>query len=203
MRTHLNLLPWKCRRSQTVRRRLRQWGVVWAAVAILTGAGCWLSAIERRTVQQAVGQLEQQVAPVETMRAQIASFREKLDRVRRREAVLVLLEDGRPPLALLGMVSRSARQCGGHLRVEQLTVRSSEPAKAPAPVPAKADATAKAPPSVSTAATIKGTAQDNLAVARFVLSLRQTQAFDRVELKSSAGQTGGARGCSYLVECAY
>ena len=35
---------------------------------------------------------------------------------------------------------------------------------------------------------------DDLAVARFVLALRQTKAFDRVELKSSQEQGTGAGG---------
>ena len=54
------------------------------------------------------------------------------------------------------------------------------------------------------AVTLQGIGVNNLAVARFVVALRETKAFDRVELKSSA-ETGSADSpaCSYLVECSY
>jgi hypothetical protein len=52
--------------------------------------------------------------------------------------------------------------------------------------------------------TITGAALDNLAVARFVVLLRQTGAFDRVELKSSEGKAPASQHvCSYIIECAY
>jgi Tfp pilus assembly protein PilN len=56
----------------------------------------------------------------------------------------------------------------------------------------------------TTAVTLKGIGIDNLAVAQFVLALRQTKALDRVELKASVEQgTVGGAARSYLVECEY
>ena len=50
----------------------------------------------------------------------------------------------------------------------------------------------------------KGIGTDNLSVARFVVALRATGGFDRVELKSSLKQALGERQIAgYIVECEF
>lgn len=211
MKTHINLLPWKCRQSQTFRLRLFRWSFAWTAAALMVGGVYWIKAEELATARAEADRLQDQYTPIETMRKEIAAARQRLDQWSKRQAIVAQLEDSRPPLALLALVSRSASQCAGRLRVEQLTVRTSEPATKPQEnkpsekTLQKNGQEVQAVGRVSVAtATIKGTAGDNLAVARFVLALRQTDAFDRVELKSAAGHpVAGTKACSYLVECVY
>jgi Tfp pilus assembly protein PilN len=200
MRTHINLIPWKVRRAQVVRRRLLQWAVVWAAAAGATVGIGVAKANRNAAVRQTLDALEAEYAPIAALRQEIRTCRQSLEAWNRREAAAAQLEDTRPALTLLGMVGRSARQCEGRLRVDQLTVRPREES-----LVAEKKSAAKQPnTSPSTLVTIKGVALDNPAVSRFVAALRQTQAFDRVELKSSAEQsTGDLKTWSYLVECGY
>ncbi len=200
MKTHLNLIPWKVRQAQVVRRRLMQWAVVWAAAAgAMAGIGV-AKANQSAAVRQTLDALEAEYAPVAALRQEIRTCRQSLEAWSRREAAAAQLEDTRPALTLLGMVGRSARQCEGRLRVDQLTVRPREQS----PGAEKKSAGKHPNAGVSTLVTIKGVALDNPSVSRFVAALRQTQAFDRVELKSSAEQPAGdLKTCSYLVECSY
>jgi Tfp pilus assembly protein PilN len=200
MKTHVNLIPWKVRRNQVIRRRLLQWAVVWAAAAGAMVAIGAAKANQNAAVRQTLHALEAEYAPIAALRQEIGTCRQNLEAWSRREAAAAQLEDTRPALTLLGLVGHSARQCEGRLRVDQLTVRPREELPAAEKKPAGKHQNA----GPSTLVTIKGVALDNPAVSRFVAALRQTQAFDRVELKSSAEQpTGDLKTCSYLVECSY
>lgn len=208
MKRFVNLLPWNYRRRQLVRRRLMQWGAVGAAV-LLAGAG-WLGAglVQRAEVQQLVADLETEYAPVAELTAQLTQGRMELRRWEDRRKAAAALEETRPALTLLGLVSRCARACEGRLRIDQLSLQPRPPSPAAEPRrPASPGRTAPQPPrpsGPSATVTIKGQALDNLAVARFVANLRETRAFQRVELKSTAEQPGGqGRLRSYLVECTY
>ncbi len=205
MKTRLNLLPWRVRRSQIVRRRLIQWTVAWAMVAGVTAGLCLAKANQRAEAQEALTRLEDEYAPIAAVRNQIQSCRKSLEAWNRREAAAAQLEDSRPALTLVGMVSRSARVCQGRLRIDLLTVRPrDEASRAAEKKPAEKQKTPTPAGSPSATVTIKGAALDNLAVSRFVAALRETKAFDRVELKSSAEQPiGDVRTCSYQVECSY
>ncbi len=139
----------------------------------------------RRAAAQA---LEASAAPVETLRNEIRALGGRLGQLGQYKALLAQLEGSRPALTLLGLISQSARQCGGRLRLEELTARTAQ------------DETAGSPATL----TLKGAAADNLAVARFVAGLRQTAAFQRVELKGSEQKNvEGGQSHSFVIECTY
>jgi len=199
MKSHLNLLPWKCRKAQLIRLRLAQWCLPWAVAGGLVSAVCVARWEQWRSSRARVERLEREHGPTTALLAEIKTLRKRAEELRDRDAVLAQLETPRPALTLLGLVSRSARECEGRLRVEQLVLRSDgQAAQVAGPGPPGGGAPAAA------SVTIKGIAADNLAVARFVLALRQTKAFDRVELKSSQEQPAERqRTRSYQVECTY
>jgi hypothetical protein len=180
---------------------------------------CLIQGSRYQTARARAEELEEQCIPVNRLQEEIRGLRDRAGALTRRESTLTPLEDPRPALTLLAMVSRSAEKCEGQLRVEKLVLRpageagkaAAPPASVPAlPGSASGDAKAAAPapfpnrPPSTSLVTITGTALDNLAVARFVASLRQTGAFDRVELKSSEEKAPTSqRVCSYTIECAY
>ena len=110
-----------------------------------------------------------------------------------------------PPLSLLGVVSQSARRCEGRLVVQHLTFerkdkQHTEGNRPPQPgdpkrlVPDRQDSWG--------CATILGDAMDNVAVATFVVGLRDSGLFRKVELKSCLrSPTAGREIRSYLLEC--
>jgi len=198
MKNSVNLLPWKCRRMQVIRLRVMQWSMpcaIAAAAVGLLGVAEWS---RYRAAEARVERLEQEYVPVAAMGQEIKKQRARLDELAGDAARVGGLANPRPTLTLLGLVSQSARDCEGKLHVDSVSVQpSGESAK-------KAAKTASAPDSGTAVVAIKGIAADNLAVTKFVLALRQTKAFQRVDLKSTQEQPYGAnRACSYLVECGY
>jgi hypothetical protein len=135
---------------------------------------------------------------MESLAAQIAALEGRLAELSRELGVIARLESPRPPLTLLGLVSRSARDCQGRLQVDHLSLRSANEGAKTAAKPSAL------PDGDSLVVTIKGIAMDNPTVARFAAALQQTKAFRRVELKSTKEQPlGASRVCAYLVECGY
>ncbi len=199
MKNSVNLLPWKCRRMQAIRLRVLQWSApcaIAAAAVGLLGAAEWS---RYRTAEARLEHLERDHAPVAAMGEQIKKQQAKVEEVSQRAARVAGLDNPRPALTLLGLVSQSARDCQGKLHVESLSVQPcGESAK-------KSDKAAAKPESGATAVVaIQGIATDNLAVSQFVLALHRSKAFQRVDLKSTQEQPlGGARVCSYLIECGY
>jgi Tfp pilus assembly protein PilN len=194
MKTHLNLLPWSCRQNQMVRLRAVQWAAVCGVVSILTVTVFGLRMTRHQAAAAEVGWLQEQNAPLERVRGAIGDLRTRLANLRAQETTLARLETPRPALTLLGLVGRSVSQCDGLVRVEQLSLRSVE----------EDDKSGGIRAANTTTVTIKGLALDNLAASRFVVALRNSRSFDRVELKASIEEaTSQRKACSYLVECGY
>lgn len=199
MKNRLNLMPWQCRKSQLMRLRLAQWFLPWAVAGGLVLAACVAKWEQWQLRRDRVQRLEREYVPTDALLTEIKAFGDRLEEFRSREAVLAQLDSPRPALTLLGLVSRSARECQGRLRVEHVSLHVEGDAAKPGNA-----GSSGAAPGRTTAVTIKGDATDNLAVARFVLALRETKAFDRVELKSTQEQPADRRQTrSYLVECVY
>lgn len=208
MKRSVNLLPWTYRRQQLVRRRLLQWVAVWALLLPLAAAGLGAALLRRGEVRQRVADLEAQYAPVAELARQLSEGRKTLRQWEDRRKGAAALEETRPALTLLGLVSRCARACDGRLRIDKLSLQPrqapsvAEPPKTPPGRPGPQTSRVAGRPSATVA--IQGQALDNLAVAQFVAHLRETRAFERVELKSTAQQPGGqTRLCAYLIECTY
>ena len=207
MKSHLNLLPLDYRIKALARRRILQWFLVWLSCAV-AAAGLWgLKQSRCRASRQAMQAAERSYAPLEKLTGQSEAMRSELQQLRARGTTLGGLLDERPALTLIGLVSRSARQCEGRLVVQKLLFeRSEQPANADA---SKANTDQDGQPEPATQntepwglVTLEGEALDNVAVATFVVSLRDSGLFRRVELKSSVGKKSAHEQLrSYLLEC--
>lgn len=208
MKRSVNLLSWNYRRRQLIRRRLLQWGATAAVLGSVAAGGLAAALVQQAEVRQIVADLEAQYAPIAELTRQLTDGRKTLRQWEDRRKTAAALEETRPTLTLLGLVSRCARACEGRLRIDQLALQPVQAASA-ADRRKSSPATQQAPEAPgskntpSATVTIKGEALDNLAVAQFVASLRETRAFEKVELKSTfqAGRETAVR--SYLVECTY
>lgn len=211
MKNCVNLLPWKYRKARVLRLRLAQWSALWAATALAMLGAYFVESARWRTTGERLDALQEQHRPVARLGHQIASLQGRQKELSWRESILRRLDDPRPALTLLALVSQSAAQCSGGLRVEKLSLRvAAEGPKTTAQKDAAAGSAAAAPASPAAgcprpgSVSIKGVALDNRAAARFALELQQTKAFDRVELKEALEQTvEGKHLCSYLVDCVY
>jgi len=218
MKSHLNLLPLEHRARETARRQLLQWGLVWVVCAVATAGAWWLKRDRCRAVRQRLEAFERDHAPLEQIVQESARMRAELDRLLAKGTLLGKLLDEKPPLTLIGVVSRSARTCDGRLVVQTLAFRRRErppqvddPApgdrrRGPAGAPASDRKEPAGPAAPATepwgSVALEGKAMDNVAVATFVVNLRESGLFRRVELKSSVDKSaadGQIR--TYLLEC--
>ncbi len=218
MKSSLNLLPLERRMWEAARRRLLHWCLVWALCATAAAGLWWLKRGRCRDARQRLDAAQRDYAPLGRTVRENDAMRADLDRLRARGTLLGKLLDEKPPLTLIGVVSRSARTCNGRLVVESLSFRRHEGASdADAPTaearrgnPAKPAAAAQKGPAEPSApknepwgsVTLEGRARDNVAVATFVVNLRESGLFRRVELKSSVGEPADEEQvCTYLLEC--
>jgi hypothetical protein len=205
MKTHINLLPPAYRKSQLTRRLLVAWSFVWAICAAAGLVACVFAYRENLVLRDEAIAVERSVAPVRRLLDENAVMQGSLKELEAKSRVFGELQSERPMLSLVGAVSESASRCEGRLVVEYLRFerrqeRETETAKTP-----PADASQK-PPAQKDAAwgqvTIRGDALDNLAVATFVVGLRESGLFRRVELKSCIRSPGGGADIrSYVMEC--
>lgn len=209
MKTYVNLLPWSYRRGCLVRRRVRQWSIGWGIVALAVIA-VWLE--ERSQWQAALAAVEsqeQRYDEVRALRGEIARLTAQKKGLGSQQDLVGKLQQAPPPLLPVALVSASAQKCEGRVAVRRLTydehAASQNAATAQASAQPMAQTAGAIPaPSVREPArlTLEGIGADNVAVAEFVVGLRESGAFGRVDLKSAAATASGAGNLtSYQVEC--
>lgn len=203
MKRYLNLLPDLWLRQMLVRRRLKQWSVVWGLSALMA---CALWTLEYRSVstaQRAVGGQERASGPLRAVQIQNVRLRERANQWQSRNTLVTQLERDQQVFRLIGVVSRSSAKCEGRIQVQKLVF--SRTLKPVAPSPDKSPKIpAPASPAEVVVMSLDGVAADNLSISQFVVTLRDTGMFSRVDLKSTAlgaSQTPTAR--SYLIECTF
>lgn len=197
MKTSVNLLSLDFRLRMLRRARLRQWLVMGGLSLLVTAALCFVEYRKLRQSRQEVRSQAEVCQPLKAMQIGTAQIRDRLAELRGRQSLLGELRDEQVPYRVVGVVSHSARKCRGRLRVERLDLSESEVAetKQDQPQDAAEDLTA---------VKLAGIAADNLAVARFVVALREFGVFERVDLKSSLGDAqSGGRSRKYLIECTF
>ena len=120
---------------------------------------------------------------VASQKRELSTLKEQLAAAGEREVSLFVTPSADHALNMLGIVSNSARECNGRLWIEELKLTSD--------VSATAQTNCKL--------TLKGQALDNLVVAKFTATLRETGVFERVVLKPSSEQNRLMH--NYVVEC--
>ena len=218
MRSSLNLLPLEHRVWETARRGLLRWCLVWAVCAVAAVGVWWLKQGRCRATRQRLQVAQREYAPMETTMQASDRMRNEIDQLLAKGTILGKLLDEKPPITLIGVVSKSARTCNGRLVVHSLSFRRHErPSEGDARAPKNRQANPGKPPPTGRkgpaepaaaktepwgSIALEGKATDNVAVATFVVNLRESGLFRRVELKSSVGEsTADGQVRSYLLEC--
>lgn len=200
MKTSLNLLPLEFRRRQLLRRRLVQWSLAWGGfffVLLAVGSSRYAA---WKSVERTMSGLELRCDPIRKLQSDVEQIQARLNELGARDSLVGRLHELRPAVVALGLVSTSAANCDGRVWLERFTMlqQTSEPSKA------KDQPESDAGPRTVGTLALQGAAVDNLEIARFAAALRDTKAFNRVELKSSLGTaTADTTSRSYVVECAF
>jgi hypothetical protein len=205
MKPFINLLTLSYRRRQVVSRSLRRWSLVWLVCSSAAVAAYWHAWHRRECLEQQVIAAERSAAPLERLQQEQSAMRAGLKASVAKGSVLGQMRNERPALSLLGTVSQSARRCKGRLVVEQLKFErkdrpQTEDGKSPGPAAPRTPAPEKQEP--WGCVTIQGNALDNVAVATFVVGLRDSGLFRHVELKSCIRSPSSGREIQcYILEC--
>jgi hypothetical protein len=194
MKTHINLLPSSYRRQQIFRRRAIQWSSVLCVVLLSGWAWHWCEMREHRAIAQQLEVLEREHAPTQLLLQQLVDMRARLDQLQRQEAVARELERQRNTLALLGVVSQTARQTGGRLRLTKLELTNFQNAGRGGTTTAGAGG----------GLLLSGVSLDNPAVGELLSGLQASGIFSRVELLVSKEREGGEVSLrDYEVRCEF
>lgn len=221
MKRHLNLLPLKMRLRLLVRTQLRRWAVVWC-LAAMAGMVAWMQLDEELyALSNDADALKKKCQPILKTRRDHAKLLTEQSRITKRLDLIAKLQDPQAAFRLIGLISRSARACEGGIRVRdfwlsedrvpiafanpQPTRQARQPKRGrqkgtPKPT---AEEAPKPEVKVTSRLVLQGVASDNLAVAKFVVALRESGAFDTVDLKSSMGASIRSRLRTYRIECVF
>lgn len=207
MKRSLNLLPFQNRVRELTQRRVVGWVLVWGAcVAAMLGLG-WLKQDRLRIARQVCEAAQSSYAPLEGILAESEKMQEELAWLQENGIISAELLDEKTVLTLIGQVGKSVGQCDGRLVVRNLLFeRRERPVEIEKPKAKPQQAETEKPEPRDTGpwavVTLKGEAVDNVAVATFVVGLRESGLFRRVEL-STAHEKRPTRKAfrSYQIDC--
>jgi hypothetical protein len=195
MRTAINLLPMGFRRQQMVRLRAFQWASVVCAVVALGWGWHWLEQRTALELSQQLESLEREHAPTKTMLKQLVNMRHQLDELQQQENIAMELEYQRNVLALLAVISETAKSSQGRVRVTNFQVTGFQNMRAPKPDNGKE----QTPDGVI----VRGVSLDNSAVADLLAGLQDSGMFSHVEMAMKEHAEGDVSLREYELRCEY
>jgi Tfp pilus assembly protein PilN len=168
----INILPATYRRQQIARKRAVQW--VSIMVVVLSTGWCWHWAEmrEQGRLTQELEVLSREHEPTQTMLKQVVDMRKQLKELQEREGVAKVLETQRNALTLLGVISKTAEQTKGRVRVTRMELTNFQEVGG--------ETKAGAPP--ASGLKLTGVSVDNPSVAEMLNGLQHAGIFSHVEL---------------------
>jgi hypothetical protein len=195
MKTRINLLPASYRRQQIIRNRLVQWSSIISFVLVGGWAWHWYEMRENRALTQQLGVLERLHAPTQRMIQQLVDMRQKLEQLQQQEVVARELDHQRTTLTLLGLISQTAQQTGGRVRLTKLELTNFQQLRATGDSPAAGG---------RAGLLLGGVSIDNPAVGEVLDGLQDSGIFSRVELLALKEREGAANALrDYEIRCEF
>jgi|EndMetStandDraft_5_1072996.scaffolds.fasta_scaffold175436_1 hypothetical protein len=176
----MNLVPKAFQRKLLVRKRVRQWFLPCAVALGVSVAAVGEVGYRLRTLSVEASRLDAQLQPMNDMSRKADEVASRLKSLVGHESVLHEIAGVQRPISLLAVISQSAGQSNSRLQIRKLTVQQASAETSTSSKQKQATAS-----TTSTEITIHGVAVDDADVAAFVQSLKSSQAFSTVELKST------------------
>jgi Tfp pilus assembly protein PilN len=191
MKTAVNLLPVALRRQQMARQRVIQWSAIVCIVLLTIWSAGWVKLREYRSLGQKLEILTREERPNHAMLEELVSMRSTLAGLHRQEDIAAELDEQRHVLTLLAIVSRSAQQSDGRLRVTSLKLMNFQDTGGGGGGGA-----------ASGSLILAGQSLDNPSVAELLDRLQEAGLFTNVELASlKERQMSGVLFQDYEVHC--
>ena len=204
MKDRINLLPVDFQDAIVAAGCLKRWLGIVCLAGVLAGMVLYKQHQRVSHLRQERLQVSRKVNPLRTQVVESKKTRRLLNDLRTKHALVSMLEDELPAVQILGVVSRSARDPGRRIQVNNLRAEEilrdvphpASPSGGPRPPKAKQETVL--------VVTVSGIAQDDLDVTHFVTKLRLSNMFRSVKLTST---TGGNQAVAvdrhYEVQCVY
>jgi hypothetical protein len=194
MKVAINLLPAVYRRQALLRRRIAQWSLVLCTVLAATWAARWYKVGEYHTLSRQLEAVSREGRPAQAMLHEITEMRQRVQQLKRHQTIAQELDHQRYVLALLGAVSKAARQTNGRLHVVDCHVVDLQAAENNKEQEADAERHASV--------TLVGVSLDSPTVGEFEESLLRSGMFADVKLiKSNERADVGQELYDYEVRC--
>ena len=194
MKTMINLLPPAFRRQQLIRKRIIQWSSVTCVVLFAGWLSHWYEMHEHQAQAQRLEVLSREHEPTQSMMRQLVEMRQKLVDLQQQELIARELEHERDALVVLGVISQTAQETNGRLRVTKLELSNFQNV---GPVGARG----AGPPG---ALILGGVSLDNPAVAELLDGLQDSGIFRHVELVAlKERETDGVSLRDYELRCEF
>jgi hypothetical protein len=191
LRTNLNLLPAAYRRRVLVRKGLTLWACIAVAGTSVASLAVWRAERAMASVQDELSRFERVYAPTRMMARELEAMRKRLVALDSEEEAADGLEDDRPTLALLGLISQAAASCDGRLYVRECRLDRRA-----------ADQNTGRPQ--GQVLTIRGAGLEVLDITKFHGLLSDFRMFDGVEIRPITNeQIGTHAGHAFHIECRY
>ena len=193
----INLLTNDIRLKVEGRRILRLWAVLWGMAALVAGTFFVWQGKQCRDVLNEASCLECKCKPLHELEEKLGTERRTLANQTKERDRLVNLQPQDNVLTVFAALAKSARQQPGAVQVQRFSLLGS------APLPdGKATGKSTEPSRASAICSLQGVANDDATLAQYISGLRESNAFQSVELKSSTQTPGeGARSRQYQIEC--
>lgn len=188
-KTHVNLLPMTYRRKQLVMQLVKQWTVIWLAALMAAGTLYWAQYTQNYRARSRLESLRRDFTPVKAMADEVEALKAKIDELRSRESIVLSLADEQSMLTLIGLLCRATEKCDGQLCIQRLQLDRRQDSSGA---------------QFMKVLQLDGIATSNHLVARFAAALRDSTAFQRVELKSSGRRATEKKDeQAYSLECVF
>ncbi|MGE3409480.1 MAG: hypothetical protein AB7I37_21870 [Pirellulales bacterium] len=186
---NLNLLPREFLVKALVRRRLRQWSLVWATCAVFVACMLVLRARDLVDARDETALIEAQCEPVRAMQQANADLTARMASLAHKPQLMQGLDLTNRALLLLGEVGQEATQSDGRLQLMRFDLQThlEAPPKL-ASGPERPAANSNVAEQLNISISLHGLAFDSATVAQFVSRLREREALDKVKLKSSSSR---------------
>ena len=189
MKTYVNLLPTQYRRKQLLWLRLKQWSVIGCLALGALAVSCCIEMTRNSRNRLRLDALRSEYTQVKDTADKVEILKKDIDDLKQRESIVLSLVEEQPILTLIGLISQATSKCDGGLCVQRMQLERRD----------AADSRAN-----TKVLLLEGMAADHHLVARFAAALRETEAFQRVELRSSTRRIlQEVEGQAYSVECVY
>ena len=200
---HVDLLPSNIRVKVQVRTAIRRWARTWAILVAVVGVYCCIPLTTLITARNAQTEIAARSEPLNEIEAEIIDTRRLVARLTNEKRELEKLNGVDHTLDLLNVLVQAAKTSNGHIQLQKLGISIAKsktpvtPSRRGAPTPPVA-ASSDAESSIS----LQGVAEGDSTLSTFVDSLRKSNVFKRVDLRSTSQiQSGYLTLQQYQLEC--